>query len=497
MKISENLIAVGTPIKVALEQLEYTAIKFLIMVSSDGDVSGCLTDGDIRRALINGLNVNEAVDTIAQMNPVTVTVDEPADSILEKFRSFKIDVLIQVDEQNRPVCLLTRKTFTKTIFLSPPHMGSEETNFIKRAFTENFIAPTGSNLKDFEQRMTFHSGKKFTLATSSGTAAIHLALRALNVTEGDRVYCSDYTFAGSAHPILYQQAHPVFIDCDPNNWNMCPEALDKALNLDAKIGKLPKAIIVVHIYGQPARISELVSIADSFNVPIIEDCAESLGAQFDGKPSGSHGVLAVYSFNGNKIITTSGGGLLATNDENIIHRISKLASQGREGFYHYEHCELGYNYRMSNVLAGIGLGQLEVLKSRVSKRRLNFTLYSESLAEIPGLSFQTEIKQSLGNRWLTVLKIGPSQISMNPRIIFENLKEIKIESRPAWKPMHMQPLFSDYELVTINKKTINSRDLYFQSICLPSGSELTEFDIDLVCSQIKKTFYGAQFERSL
>ena len=175
-------------------------------------------------------------------------------------------------------------------------------------------------------------------------------------------------------PFFISKPNFVFIDCDPNNWNMCPEALDKALNLDAKIGKLPKAIIVVHIYGQPARISELVSIADSFNVPIIEDCAESLGAQFDGKPSGSHGVLAAYLFNGNKIITTSGGGLLATNDENIIHRIIfKLASQGREGFYHYEHCELGYNYRMSNVLAGIGSGQLEVLKSRVSKRRLNFT----------------------------------------------------------------------------------------------------------------------------
>lgn len=485
MKIITNLVTVGTCISAALQQLEATAIKFLVVIDSTGSITGCLTDGDIRRALINGLNISDPVDTIAQRRPITVVSGTSISSIIQKFKIHKIDVLIEVDENRKPLQLLIRDKFIKSIFLSPPHMGSEEADFIQRAFAENFIAPTGSNITDFEQKMTEYSGKKFTLATNTGTAAIHLALRVLDVNQNDRVYCSDYTFAGSAHPILYQLAQPVFIDSDPFNWNMCPKSLEKALTKDKASGMLPKAIIVVHIYGQPANIKELVEIADLFKIPVIEDCAESLGAKSDAKPCGSHGTLAIYSFNGNKIITTSGGGLLASDDESLMQNAKKISSQGREAFYHYEHIEEGYNYRMSNVLAGIGLGQLSVLADRVSKRRSNFKQYVDLLSDIEGISFQREISGSKGNRWLTVLQLN-RQVNVGPRAIFEALNTINVECRPAWKPMHMQPLFRTCDFHTVNNRNIVSRDLYFQSVCLPSGSELTTSDIDMICSEIRE-----------
>ena len=355
------------------------------------------------------------------------------------------------------------------ILLSQPHMSGREMAYVEEAFSSNWIAPLGPNVNAFEQEVTAYADHPHALATSSGTAALHLALLTLNIGAGDVVFCQSLTFVASVNPIRYVGATPVFIDSEADTWNMSPDALRKALVQAATKGKLPKAVIVVHLYGVVAKIGEIRQLCDEFGVPLIEDAAESLGATWKGHMTGTIGDLGFYSFNGNKIITTSGGGMLLLATEQQKSFALKLATQARENVLHYEHEQVGYNYRLSNVAAGIGRGQLEVIEQRVRARRRVFTRY-ERMFEGIGVSYQQEIKHARANRWLTAIQLDHFPIGRDQLI--HHLAEAGIESRPVWKPMHLQPLYQDAEYVTVDGEDV-SRRLFENGVCLPSSSNLT------------------------
>jgi pyridoxal phosphate-dependent aminotransferase EpsN len=361
------------------------------------------------------------------------------------------------------------------IYLSSPHMSGNEQKYIGEAFETNWIAPLGPNVDAFEKEIATYTGVNEAAAVSSGTAAIHLALSLLGVEKGDTVFCSTLTFTASANPILYLGAEPVFIDSEPETWNMSPQALEEALKETAENGKLPKAIIVVNLYGQPAKMDELLALCNEYDVPMIEDAAESLGSFYKGKSSGSFGEFGVFSFNGNKIITTSGGGMLVSNDEGAIRKARFLSTQARDLARHYQHSQLGYNYRMSNILAGIGRAQLEVLEDRVSARRRIFERYFDELANKPGIKFMPELKNTISNRWLTALTIDEKAAGINVCDVLDILENENIEARPVWKPLHMQPLFKDMKYYSHQEMNI-AEDLFLKGICLPSGSNMRQND---------------------
>lgn len=359
-------------------------------------------------------------------------------------------------------------------FLSSPHMSGEEMKYINEAFELNWIAPLGNNVNGFEEELAAYSNVKSVAVLSSGTSAIHLALRLYDIGPEDTVFCSSLTFVASANPILYEKATPVLIDSEPETWNMSPEALKRAL-VEAKANhKLPKAVIVVHLYGQSAKMDELMAVCKKFGVPLIEDAAESLGSQYKGIPSGSIGDYGIYSFNGNKIITTSGGGALISNNEAGIQKARFLSTQARDPALHYQHSEIGYNYRMSNIVAGIGRGQLEVLDDRVNARRANFKRYEAAFADIKGIHFQPELKDTYSNRWLTALTIDPEVTGVTRTEIIEKLEKSNIEARPVWKPMHLQPLFEGVKYYPHEEDHSVSDELFENGLCLPSGSNMTE-----------------------
>ncbi|ARZ65628.1 aminotransferase class I/II-fold pyridoxal phosphate-dependent enzyme [Bacillus cereus] len=372
------------------------------------------------------------------------------------------------------------------IYLSSPHMSGHEQKYIKDAFDSNWIAPLGPNVDEFERELASFVGVKGGAAVSSGTAAIHLALRLLNVQEGDTVFCSSFTFVASANPIVYLGAEPVFIDSEPETWNMSPQALALALHDADKAGKLPKAVILVHLYGQSAKLDEILSLCNRYDVPIIEDAAESLGSTYKGKASGTFGKFGVYSFNGNKIITTSGGGMLISNDVEALERARLLATQAKDPAPHYEHSEIGYNYRMSNILAGIGRGQLEVLEDRVRARRAIYKRYYESLSFIPGFYFMPELENTRSNRWLTTLTIDENESGTSSGKLLRTLAEENIEARPMWKPLHLQPLFKGKKYYPHSKNEDMSQYLFQSGICLPSGSNMLEEDQQRVIQGILK-----------
>ena len=370
------------------------------------------------------------------------------------------------------------------IFLSPPHMGGAEQDFVKQAFDTNWIAPVGPHVSNFEHDLLEYTGMRYALALSSGTAAIHLALVLLGVGPGDHVICQSLTFSASANPILYQGATPVFIDSEPQTWNMCPNALEDALKKLTAGGKQPKAIIPVHLYGMPAKMESIMEISTAYGIPVIEDAAEALGSQIKGKRCGSFGQFGILSFNGNKIITTSGGGALLSNDEAMIEKARFLATQARDPAPHYQHSHIGYNYRMSNVLAGIGRGQMQVLDKRVAQRRAIHSRYMELLGQLPGISFLPEPVGYFSNRWLTTILVDPTQTgNITREDIRLALEAENIESRPLWKPMHMQPVFSGCPAF-INGV---SEALFHDGLCLPSGSNMTENDLARVAGIVKKT----------
>ena len=370
------------------------------------------------------------------------------------------------------------------IYLSPPHMSGYEQEYIAEAFASNWIAPLGPQVEAFEREVADYVGVKAALAVSSGTAAIHLALRLLGVGAGDVVFCSSLTFIGSANPILYQGAVPVFIDSEPASWNMSPAALERALAAAAAAGRLPRAVVVVNLYGQSADYSRILPLCEKYGVPVVEDAAESLGAVYGGRKSGSWGRLGVFSFNGNKIITTSGGGMLISDDVEAIEKARFWAAQARDPAPHYQHSEMGYNYRLSNVLAAIGRGQLKVLEERVEARRRVFDFYYRALSGVRGLEFMPELPGSRSTRWLTVLTVDPAACGVTAREIIAALEEENIESRPVWKPMHLQPLFAGCAYYPHREGESVSDYLFEHGLCLPSGSSMTEADLERVAECI-------------
>ena len=373
------------------------------------------------------------------------------------------------------------------IFLSPPHLGVEEKIHVDSAFASNWIAPAGPHLAALEEEICAVSGIKAGVAVSSGTAALHLAVRLLDVQPGDEVFCSTFTFVASANPIVYQGARPVFVDADMTSWNMDPGLLAEALARRAEIGRLPKAIIVADIYGQCAAWSEILAAAAAHGVPVIEDAAEAVGATYRGAWAGGFGALGVYSFNGNKILTTGGGGMLVSADAKLIDRAHNLATQAREPAGHYEHCELGYNYRLSNVLAGIGRGQLFSLSSRIERRREIFEHYRLALGDLPGVNFMPEAPHCRSTRWLTCITVDPATAGVDRDAVLAALAAADIEARPLWKPLHRQPLYRD---ASVFGGAVSDR-LFEQGLCIPSGSALTDTELQRVVDAVRGVFPSA------
>jgi dTDP-4-amino-4,6-dideoxygalactose transaminase len=378
------------------------------------------------------------------------------------------------------------ETMSKTIYLSSPHMGDAEFRFVQAAFETNWVAPVGPHVDAFEQEFCQISGSDYAAAVSSGTAALHLALRLAGVGPGDEVFCSSLTFVATANPIVYLGAKPVFIDSDHASWNMDPALLKAAFEAKAQQGKLPKAVVLVHLYGQSADIDPILQLCNHYQVPLIEDAAEALGATYKDRMPGSFGLMGIYSFNGNKIITTSSGGMLVSNDSALISKARFLATQARDPAPHYQHSEIGYNYRLSNVLAGIGRGQLQVLADRVAARRHNFAVYEQALGDLPGMTFMPEASYGLSNRWLTCLTIDPAQFGCDREVVRLALAEQNIESRPVWKPLHLQPVFAEYEMVGGEV----SEYLFDRGLCLPSGSNLVDDDLQRVITVIRSLHCG-------
>jgi pyridoxal phosphate-dependent aminotransferase EpsN len=373
----------------------------------------------------------------------------------------------------------------KQIYLSPPHMSGNEQKYIDEAFQTNWLAPLGPHVDAFEKEIANYLGVREAVAVSSGTAAIHLALSLLEVQKGDTVFCSTLTFVASANPILYLGADPVFIDSEPDTWNMSPYALERALKDGVINGRLPKAVIVVNLYGQSAKMDELTALCDQYEIPIIEDAAESLGSTYKGKRSGTFGQFGIFSFNGNKIITTTGGGMLVSNSVERLKKARFLATQARDPAPHYQHSKIGYNYRLSNVLAGIGRGQFEVLDERVNARRAVFNRYKEGLSSVPGFLFMPELENTVSNRWLTTLTIDSVKAGFTVYELLRTLSEQRIEARPVWKPLHLQPLFEGMAYYKHHENESVSDVLFKTGVCLPSGSSLTIKEQDRIIESIK------------
>lgn len=372
------------------------------------------------------------------------------------------------------------------IWLSSPHMGGNERQFVKEAFDTNWVAPLGPNVNGFEADIAAYLNEgSHVAALSAGTAAIHLALILLDVKAGDEVICQSMTFSASANPIRYLGATPVLIDSETDTWNMDPDILEQAIKDRIAKGKKPKAIIPVHLYGMPARLDEILAIARKYEIPVVEDAAEALGSSKNGKKCGTFGDIGILSFNGNKIITTSGGGALISKDEQLVKRATFLATQARDPAPHYQHSQIGYNYRLSNICAGIGRGQMEVLPERIEQRRRNFSFYQDELSSFGGISFLQESGEAFCNRWLTTILVNPEESGgISREDIRLELEKDNIESRPLWKPMHLQPVFKDAPYYGGNV----SENLFQNGLCLPSGSNLTSLELNRVLVAVKALF---------
>ena len=376
----------------------------------------------------------------------------------------------------------------KRIYLASPHMGGMEQVFINEAFDTNWVAPLGPNVNNFEKEIADYVGIKDAAALVSGTSAIHLALKALGIKEGDRVFCTSLTFSASCNPIIYEKGIPVFIDSEPASWNMSPIALEKAFKKSEEENKMPKAVIVVHLYGQAADMGKIIEICNRYNTPIIEDAAESLGATYKNKQTGTFGEYGAFSFNGNKIITTSGGGMLVSNNEEKIAKARFWATQARDNARHYEHTELGYNYRMSNIVAGIGRGQLRVLNERISQKKHIYNRYVEGFKDITDIEMMPICEYGEPNYWLSAMTLN-KESNVKPLDIILALEKENIESRPIWKPMHIQPYYKEFEFFTHNESSLSvSEDIFNRGVCLPSDTKMTEEDMNKIINIIKNLF---------
>ena len=368
----------------------------------------------------------------------------------------------------------------KRIYLSPPHMSGKELDYIKEAFDQNWIAPIGPHLNLFEEKVKEYTGAKHAVAVTSGTAGIHLGLKVLGVGEGDYVLCSSLTFIGTVNPIIYCGAEPIFVDSEEGTWNMDPLLLEKAILNSTAVGKKPKAIIPVHIFGVPCNMNAIKKLSDEYDIPIIEDAAESLGSKFNNQHTGTFGSIGVYSFNGNKLLSTSGGGVIITDDKQKADKMRFLSTQAKDSMPFYHHTEIGYNYRMSNVLAAIGVGQMEVIEDRIKRTREVNQIYRKEVGDL-FYSFQEERETDRSNMWLTCALMNGED---RPDDLIKHLAEDNIEARRLWKPMHQQPVMQGY------KKYINGNSslLFLQGICLPSGSSLTDEDMKRIIKSIKTFF---------
>ncbi len=376
---------------------------------------------------------------------------------------------------------MTAATRLPRLYLSPPHMSGREQQYVQQVFDSNWIAPLGPQVDAFETEFAAAVGAPHALALSSGTAALHLALIHLGVGRGDEVLVSTLTFSASANPVVYLGARPVFIDSEHTSWNLDPALVVETIERKARGGKLPKAVIPVHLYGQSADLDPILEVCGRYEIPVIEDAAEALGATYQGRSPGTLGQAGIYSFNGNKIITTSGGGMLVSADGELIAHARKLAQQAREPAPHYEHSEIGHNYRLSNVLAGIGRGQLEILAERVRRKQEIFAAYHQLLGDLPGIAFMPEAPWGRSTRWLTVITVDPAQFGATREDIRLALEAENIESRPLWKPMHLQPVFQGYEIVGGSV----AETLFRDGLCLPSGTAMTESDIERVADVLR------------
>lgn len=370
---------------------------------------------------------------------------------------------------------------TDRILLSTPHMGGLEQQYVAEVFESNWITPAGPQLDAFELEFAKRVGSKHALALSSGSAALHLALQLSGVSNGDEVLVSTLTFAASVNPIMYLSARPVFIDCDRQSWNMDAAIVAEEVESRVRRGRRPKAIVVVHLYGQSADLDPILTAASRHGIAVVEDAAEALGASYRGRSPGTLGKVGIYSFNGNKIITAAGGGMLVSNDGDLVAHARKLSTQARDTAPHYQHSEIGYNYRMSNVLAAIGRGQLAVLEERVAARRANFEFYQRSLGDLPGIGFMPEASWGRSTRWLSCITIAPDEFGADREVVRLRLERAGIEARPVWKPMHLQPVFAGFEIVDSGVAV----DLFNRGLCLPSGSNLSKAQLERVAAEIR------------
>jgi dTDP-4-amino-4,6-dideoxygalactose transaminase len=488
MKDIEELLVTSTcTIKRAMNVLESTSMSILLLVDDNGALVRTITDGDMRRLLLFGFGLKDTLSKLPKHDPISASLHSSQDEILSLMREGQVDQIPVVNELQQPVEIFFDKDFRSQIFLSNPHMGGLEMDYVGQAFESNWVAPLGPNVDGFEQELSNYIGDSYyAAALNSGTSAIHLALRLLDVSHSDFVLCSSFTFVASANPILYQGAIPVFVDSEPETWSMSPVALEKAIKSCIKQNKKPKAIILVHLYGQSANMKKIMALSDLYNIPVIEDAAESLGSLYKDRHTGTFGKFGVFSFNGNKIITTSGGGALVSRDKELIERARYLSTQAKENFSHYEHTEVGYNYRMSNVLAGIGRGQLKVLDKRVGEKRSVFNYYKDNLV-IDCIDWMPEFKGDRSNRWLSVLTINPNMTDVTPGDLIKELSRENIEARHVWKPMHLQPLFAENDYYTHGDISFCD-SLYNTGVCLPSASDMNTDQQAFVIEEILKFF---------
>lgn len=469
-------------VRAALSRLESTAVGILLIVDGSGRLERTVTDGDLRRLLLTGSSLDDHLSDLPDRGSVTGTLNTSESEAFSIMHKHRIRHLPIIDEGGRVTRIFRTTDFDQPVLLSSPHMGNEELQFVAEAFDSNWIAPLGPNVDAFERELATYVGVGHAAALNSGTAAIHLALVLLGIKRGDEVFCSSLTFVGSVNPIMYQGATPVFIDSEPESWNMSPRALERAFLKASRDQKLPKAVIVVNLYGQNADMDSINAICNRFGVPVVEDAAESLGATYKGKASGSLGTLGIYSFNGNKIITTSGGGMLVSNDEELVVRGRFLAAQARERAPYYLHKEIGFNYRMSNILAGVGRGQLRVLDKRIARRRQIFDRYRTELSDVNGLTWMPEA-YGRSTRWLSCALLDSG---VNAKSLIVSMEKRRIEARHIWRPLHLQPVFAGFPYFAYEKNKSVSDNLFERGICFPSGSNMTDADQDRVIDAIRK-----------
>ncbi len=475
------LVAPDTSLLQAMSRLDATAQGVLLVVDASRRLLRTITDGDLRRATLAGASPRAALGSLPGGPAQTVGLGASMHDVLQLMDARRIDHVPVLDDDGRVVDLVTRRELSRRTYLSAPHLGDDEASLVREAFESNWIAPLGPHVDAFERELADYVGVGHAAATSSGTAALHLGLRLLGVGPGDAVLCSSLTFVASANPIRQLGAVPVFVDSEPEGWSMSPEALRTALSRLGAEGLRPKAAVVVNLYGQSARMDELIPLLDEAGVPMLEDAAESLGATLGGRASGSFGRLALFSFNGNKIITTSGGGMLVGEDPGLIAHARKLSTQAREPARHYEHVEDGYNYRLSNVLAGIGRGQLRVLDQRVRRRREIFAFYARELAAVQGLRWMVEPQGHVGTRWLSAFTLDLPEASRRRDALLDFLERHNVEARPVWKPMHLQPLYAGSRYFPHAPGEDVSRALFEGGVCLPSGSNMDDTQLAHVC----------------